>query len=84
MVVPLLLFIIPAKVAVPVTVLLSISDAIIMLAQDWRQIHSRSSGYLLVPMLAGISVDLLFLPSVSENIVKITLDIVIIPFPNII
>jgi uncharacterized protein len=52
--VPLLAFIIPIGIAAPVVVLLSITVAAVVIAQDWRNIHVRSPGRLLGPTFVGI------------------------------
>ena len=42
--VPLLAFLVPVKVAAPVAVLVSITVALIIVLQDWRDIHVRSAA----------------------------------------
>jgi uncharacterized membrane protein YfcA len=78
--VPLLSLAIRVEVAAPVAVLVSITVALIAVAQDWREIHARSAGWLVLSALAGIPLGLLLLKSLSESIIKIALALVIISF----
>src|SRR3984885_5504244 len=78
--VPLLVLFIPLKVAAPVAVLVSITIAAVVVAQDWRKIHVRSAGWLVVSSLAGIPVGLLLLASNHQQTMKIVLAILIITF----
>ena len=52
--VPLLALRIPVAVAAPVVVLLSITIAAVVVMQDWRKIHVRSTGWLLAPVGIGM------------------------------
>ena len=78
--VPLLALFIPLKVAAPVAVLVSITIAAVVVAQDWRKIHVRSAGWLVAASLPGIPVGLLLLTSSHQMAVKIALAIFIIAF----
>lgn len=78
--VPLLAAVIPLQVAAPMAVLLSITIAAVVVAQDWRHIHLRSSVWLLLPTFAGIPVGLWLLKSTHQEWVKGTLAVVIIAF----
>ena len=78
--VPLLALLIPVKVAAPVAVLASITVAFIVLLQDWRKMHARSVGRLVLPTMLGIPLGLVLLKSVPEPIVKAVLATVIIVF----
>src|SRR5262249_50763044 len=44
--VPLVAFVLPVEVAAPVAVLVSVTVAAIVLAQDWRHVHPRSAAWL--------------------------------------
>jgi uncharacterized membrane protein YfcA len=68
--VPLLAFVLPVKVAAPVAVLVSITVAAVVVAQDWRHVHLLSATWLVLSTLPGIPIGLLLLRSVSEPIVK--------------
>ncbi len=78
--VPLLATVIPLQVAAPMAVLLSITIAAVVVAQDWRHIHLRSSVWLLIPTLAGIPVGLWLLTSTHQRVVKGMLAAVIMAF----
>jgi uncharacterized membrane protein YfcA len=78
--VPLLALRIPVGVAAPVAVLLSITIAAVVVAQDWRKIHVRSTGWLLAPTLIGTPLGVLLLTTVHQNLVKAALAIVLLSF----
>jgi len=78
--VPLLALFIPLKVAAPLAVLVSITIAAVVVAQDWRKIHVRSTGWLVGSTLFGIPVGLLLLSSSHQKAVKIALGIFIVAF----
>jgi uncharacterized membrane protein YfcA len=52
--VPLLAIRLPISVAAPLAVLVSITVAAVIIAQDWQHIHLRSAGWLVVATLFGI------------------------------
>ena len=68
------------KVAAPLAVLVSITIAAVVVAQDWRKIHWRSAGWLVGASLFGIPVGLLLLMSSHQRAVKIVLAIFIMAF----
>ena len=78
--VPLLALFIPLKVAAPLAVLVSITIAAVVVAQDWRKIHLRSTGWLVGSTMFGIPVGLLLLTSSHQKAVKIALGIFIVAF----
>jgi uncharacterized membrane protein YfcA len=78
--VPLLALIMPVQVAAPVAVLVSITVAAVVVAQDWREIHVRSAGWLIFATLFGAPLGLLLLTAVSEAVVKAILAVVIVLF----
>jgi uncharacterized membrane protein YfcA len=78
--VPLLALFIPLKIAAPLAVLVSITIAAVVVAQDWRKIHLRSTGWLVGSTLFGIPVGLLLLTSSHQKAVKIALGIFIVAF----
>jgi uncharacterized protein len=61
-------------------VLLSVTIATVVVAQDWRKIHVRSTGWLLAPTFVGIPLGIALLTSVHRDIVKGLLAIVIMGF----
>lgn len=78
--VPLLAFRIPLEIAVPLSVLVSITVASVVVVQDRQQIHFRSAGWLVLFTLFGIPLGLMLLTSGDELIVKAVLGIIIILF----
>lgn len=78
--VPLLALTIPIEIATPVVVLLSITIAAVVVAQDWRKIHVRSTGFLLAPTFLGIPLGIALLTSVHQQAVKAALALVIMAF----
>ena len=78
--VPLLALSIPIAIAAPVVVLLSITIAAVVVVQDWRKIHVRSTGWLLAPTFVGIPLGILLLASAHQQAVKAALAIIIVAF----
>jgi uncharacterized membrane protein YfcA len=78
--IPLLALSIPIEIAAPVVVLLSITIAAVVVAQDWRKIHVRSTGWLLAPTFLGIPLGIALLTSVHQHAVKAVLAMVIVAF----
>lgn len=78
--VPLLALSIPIRIAAPLAVLLSITVALVVVIQDWRKIHLRSTGWMLAPTFFGIPLGIALLTSVHQNAVKAVLALVIMTF----
>jgi uncharacterized membrane protein YfcA len=78
--VPLLAFVLPVKVAAPIAVLVSITVAAVVVAQDWRHVHLRSAVRLVLASLIGIPLGLVLLRSVSEPVVKAALGVLVAGF----
>jgi len=78
--VPLLALRLPLEVAAPLAVLISITIALIVVAQDWRKVHARSMGWLMFATIFGIPVGLVLLTSSHQHLVKAVLAILIIVF----
>ncbi len=78
--VPLLALFLPIRVAAPLAVLISVAIAAVILVQDWRKVHFRSSGWLFLPTLAGIPLGIWLLHSAHQELVKAALAVVIILF----
>jgi uncharacterized protein len=70
----------PIKVATPLAVLVSITVAGVIVAQDWHHVQVRSAGRLVVFTLFGIPLGLVLLATVAEPVVKAILGAVIITF----
>src|SRR5215475_8929066 len=75
--VPLLALLVPVEIAAPVAVLVSITVAFIAVMQDWRHIHLRSAGWLVLSTFVGIPLGLLLLKTVPESVVKAILGVLI-------
>lgn len=78
--VPLLILFIPVEIAVPLSVLLSIFVAAVVVIQDRKKIHYHSAKWLIVYAALGIPIGLLLLIYGDENLVKSGLGILIILF----
>ncbi len=78
--VPLLALRLPLEVAAPLAVLISITIALIVVAQDWRKVHARSVGWLIFATIFGIPVGLALLTSSHQSLVKAALALLIIAF----
>lgn len=78
--VPLLALRIPLEIAVPLSVLVSITVAGIVVLQDREKIHLRSAGWLIFFTLFGIPLGLYILTSGDEKTVKAGLGTIIIAF----
>jgi uncharacterized membrane protein YfcA len=78
--VPLLSLSIPVQIAAPVAVLLSITIAAVVVVQDRRKIHVRSTAWLLAPTFVGIPFGILLLTAVDQRVVKSLLAAVIVTF----
>src|SRR3954454_21590970 len=75
--VPLLALFIPVEVAAPVAVLVSVTDAGLVLIHDWRDGPLWSTGRLILSTMFGIPFGLLMLTTVAEPVVKAVLAAVI-------
>jgi uncharacterized membrane protein YfcA len=78
--VPLVAFVLPIEIAAPVAVLVSITVAVVVLAQDWRHVNVRSAAWLVGFSALGIPLGLLLLRAVPEPIVKGALGVVVASF----
>jgi uncharacterized protein len=78
--VPLLAFCMPVREAAPLAVLVSITIALVVVVQDWRHIHLRSAGWLVLATLLGIPLGLLLLTRTPEHLVKAVLGGLILLF----
>lgn len=78
--IPLLALRMPLRQVVPFELLLSITVATLIVVQDWKKVHLRSAGWLLLPTLAGLPLGMLLLTRARENPTKLVLALVIIAF----
>lgn len=70
----------PLRTAAPLAVLLSITIAAIVVAQDWRKIHLRSTLWLVAATVVGTPLGLLLITSSHQRIVKGVLAAIIMAF----
>ena len=68
--VPLFTLFLPMEIAVPLSVLLSIVIALIVVVQDHTKIHLKSAKWLIVFAIPGIPLGVIILTYVSELLVK--------------
>src|SRR5699024_9133353 len=78
--VPLLALLMPVGVAAPVAVLVSITVALVAVAQDWRHVHLRSAGVVVASSCLGILVGLWRCRSDEGQVVKCLFAVVISTF----
>lgn len=78
--VPLLIFVLPAEVAVPVSVLLSIIIALVVVIQDHKKIHFYSAKWLIIYAIPGIPVGIAILLYGSGSLIKLLLGLLIIAY----
>jgi hypothetical protein len=78
--VPLLALRIPLQIAAPLAVLVSVTIAALIVVQDWKKVHFRSAGWLLIPTLFGIPIGLWLLINPHQQLVKLLLAASIICF----
>jgi uncharacterized membrane protein YfcA len=78
--VPLLALRLPVAIAAPLAMLVSITVAAVVVAQDWRHMHARSAGMLVLATLFGLPLGLLLLRTTDERLVKGFLALVILSF----
>jgi uncharacterized membrane protein YfcA len=78
--VPLLALALPVETAAPVAVLVSITVAAIIVAQDWRDVQVPITVWLVLSSMIGIPLGLLLLRTISESFVKGGLGVVVAGF----
>lgn len=78
--VPLLILIIPIEIAVPLSVLISIFVAAIVVVQDRKQIHFMSAKWLILFAVLGIPIGLYLLIHGNEHMIKTILGSLIIVY----
>jgi len=76
--VPLLIFFIPMDIAVPLSVLISITIAGFVVVQDRKQIHFNSAKWLIAFAILGIPLGLCMLVYGNQQFVKLGLGLLII------
>jgi len=76
--VPLFLFFLPVDIAVPLSVMLSVIIALVIVIQDHKKIHFYSAKWLILYATLGVPVGIMILTYGNEILVKIGLGILII------
>ena len=75
--VPLLALALPVETAAPVAVMVSITVAAVIVAQDWRHVQVSIAVWLVLSSMIGIPLGLLVLRTVSEPVVKGALGVIV-------
>jgi len=78
--VPLLALWIPVNVAAPLAVLVSITIAAVIVVQDWKHIHLRSTAWLVAATFLGIPLGIVMLTRLHDQTVKAVLGALILAF----
>lgn len=78
--VPLLALFMPLELAVPLSVLISVTIAGFVVIQDWKKIHLKSAGSLIIYAIIGIPLGLCLLVNVPELPIKLILGGLIVVF----
>lgn len=76
--VPLFILFLPVGIAVPLSVLLSVFIAVVIIIRDHSKIHFKSAGWLIIFAMPGIPLGILLLVYGSELLVKTGLGVLII------
>lgn len=76
--VPLFLLFLPVEIAVPLSVMLSVVIAFVVIIQDHKEIHFNSAKWLLFYAILGIPIGIFILVNGSEFLIKIGLGTLII------
>ncbi len=79
---PLLATILPLKVAAPYIAALSVFNAIVILAQEWRHISFRETGPLIFPALLGIPFGMWLLRDGNPRLVTGLLAVLVLSFAS--
>jgi len=78
--VPLYLFFIPIEIAVPLSVLISVLVALVVVVQDRKAVHIASAKWLVLYAALGIPLGLFILSYGNQYLVKIALSLLIIGY----
>ena len=78
--VPLFILFLPVEIAVPLSVMLSILIALVIVIQDYRKIHFHSAKWLILYALPGIPIGIVILVYGSELLIKAGLGALIISY----
>lgn len=78
--VPLLALRLPPPLATPLAVLVSVAMAAVIVIQDWRHVQLRSASGLIIAALPGIPLGVAILTLGNEQMVKLSLGLIIAGF----
>src|SRR5690606_17789209 len=78
--VPLFLLFLPQEIAVPLSVMLSIVVALVVVIQDHKKIHFHSAKWLIFYAILGIPLGIIVLIYGSELLIKMGLGLLIIGY----
>ena len=78
--VPLFALLVPIEVAVPLSVLLSVMVAAVVVVHDRRSIELASAKWLVVSALCGVPIGLVILTTADERWVKLGLGVLILAY----
>ncbi|MCH5597884.1 sulfite exporter TauE/SafE family protein [Niabella ginsengisoli] len=76
--VPLFILFLPVEIAVPLSVMLSIVIALVVVIQDYKQIHFSSAKWLIFYAIFGIPIGIALLIYGNEILIKVALGTLII------
>lgn len=76
--VPLFLLFLPVDIAVPLSVMLSVLIALVIVVQDYKNIHFNSAKWLILYAALGVPIGIIILMYGNETLVKTGLGILII------
>jgi len=78
--VPLFLFFLPIEVAVPLSVMLSVVIALVIVVQDHTKIHFNSAKWLILYAILGLPLGIVILLYADETVVKVGLGMLLIAY----
>lgn len=76
--IPLFFLFMPVEVAVPVSILLSIVIALIIMIQDHKQVHFKSAKWMILYAILGLPIGIALLIYGSDFIIKIGIGLLLI------
>ncbi len=78
--VPLFVLFLPIEVAVPLSVMLSVVIALVIVVQDHAKIHFNSAKWLILYAILGVPVGIIILLYANETVVKVGLGMLLIAY----
>ena len=77
---PLLSLLLDIRIVTPLVAVISFTIAAGVVAVDWRNVHFKCVGALVISGSIGLPIGILFFRTVPENIVKLVLAVLILAF----